>query len=53
MFPDHIKELAKKYYRTGSLDDLDKLEEAIYKYRMENGIGTSTEELIEKVLHQV
>lgn len=53
MFPDHIKELAKKYYRTGSLDDLDKLEEAIYEYRMENGIETSTEELIEKVLHQV
>ena len=50
MFPEHIMKLAKKYYASGNLDDLDKLEEAIYEYRMENGIGTSTDDLVEKVL---
>lgn len=51
MFPERIMKLADTYNRTGSLDDLDKLDEAVYEYQMENGIETDTYDLIDKILN--
>lgn len=51
MFPEHIMKLAKSYYESGSLDDLDKLDDAVYEYQMENGIETDTYDLIDKILN--
>lgn len=51
MFPERIMKLAETYNRTDSLDDLDKLDEAVYEYQMENGIETDTYDLIDKILN--